>query len=96
MAPPLSVCSWFVRPPSRLFIAVMRSRYGEQIRVGVTHGNICLTAIGQGTTVGASVLLRVADIAGATNSRQPEINNGLIFHYFSKRASQLTPSTRLN
>lgn len=40
------------------------SRYCEQIRIGVTHGNICLTAIGQGTTVGASVPLRVADIAG--------------------------------
>lgn len=40
------------------------ARYCEQIRVGVTHGNICLTTIGQGTTVGASVPLRVADIAG--------------------------------
>jgi hypothetical protein len=39
----------------------------------------------------------VADIAGSEKNRQPEINNGLIFSLFisPKRASQLTPSTRL-
>ena len=87
MAPPLSVCSWLVRPPSRLLMAMIRSP-GTVNR----FGSVLLTAIlacppfASGTTVGASVPLIVTDMAGAIKKRQPEINNGLIFFiiYFSE------------
>ncbi|EYB80637.1 hypothetical protein KPB2_5486 [Klebsiella pneumoniae Kb677] len=101
MAPPLSVCSWLVSPPSRLLIAVIRSP-GTVKR----FGSVLLTAIlacppfVRGTTVGASVPLRVADMAGTINNRQPEINNGLIFFiiYFSetRQPADAVDTTELN